>query len=429
MAGGAGGYGNDDDSGRMIVDINVTPLVDITLVLLIIFMVTASLIVNPAIKVDLPKAASGTETDQDHAGADAGQGRRAVPERSAQQRRGRRPLHRRRASEEPASCRRSSPPTRRSPRRRRPRHRSRQALGRPPVRDQHRPGTGRQVTQRGCSPEKVFRTCGHRARRRARRGAGDRDRGRLARRCWRSAVVVVDPQRFRADKPIEIDVEEKLPPPEVKPPPPEDKPPPPEPRPRIVAAPADRRAAAADAAAAQRRAAAKADDPPPNFGVSLNATTSGDSSVAVPVGNTLMTKPGPKLEKPKPLAGDGAGGGFVPVADIYISQHAELISMPSGEEIYPPEAKRLGIEGVGRIEAGHRREGQRRPGQGARARRPRLRRGRRQGREAGQVQAGDDQRRPGRPLQHHLDLPLRDRTLRPEVRGPSSAGFRAFVDL
>ena len=64
MAGGAGGYGNDDDGGRMIVDINVTPLVDITLVLLIIFMVTASLIVNPGIKVDLPKAASGTETSK-----------------------------------------------------------------------------------------------------------------------------------------------------------------------------------------------------------------------------------------------------------------------------------------------------------------------------------------------------------------------------
>ena len=51
----------DDDAGRMIVDVNVTPLVDITLVLLIIFMVTASYIVSPAIKVDLPKAASGTE--------------------------------------------------------------------------------------------------------------------------------------------------------------------------------------------------------------------------------------------------------------------------------------------------------------------------------------------------------------------------------
>ena len=61
MAGGASGYGNDDDSGRMIVDINVTPLVDITLVLLIIFMVTATYIVSPSIKVDLPKAASGSD--------------------------------------------------------------------------------------------------------------------------------------------------------------------------------------------------------------------------------------------------------------------------------------------------------------------------------------------------------------------------------
>jgi biopolymer transport protein ExbD len=61
MAGGSGNFGGDEEPGRMIVDINVTPLVDITLVLLIIFMVTASLIVSPAIKVDLPKAASGSE--------------------------------------------------------------------------------------------------------------------------------------------------------------------------------------------------------------------------------------------------------------------------------------------------------------------------------------------------------------------------------
>jgi len=59
VAGGAFG-GGDDDNG-MIVGINVTPLVDITLVLLIIFMVTASYIVSPAIKVDLPKAASGSD--------------------------------------------------------------------------------------------------------------------------------------------------------------------------------------------------------------------------------------------------------------------------------------------------------------------------------------------------------------------------------
>jgi biopolymer transport protein ExbD len=45
----------------MITDINVTPLVDITLVLLIIFMVTTTYIVNPSIKVDLPKAVSGSD--------------------------------------------------------------------------------------------------------------------------------------------------------------------------------------------------------------------------------------------------------------------------------------------------------------------------------------------------------------------------------
>jgi len=52
---------DDDDE---IVSINVTPLVDITLVLLIIFMVTASFIVRETIEVDLPKAASTTETVQ-----------------------------------------------------------------------------------------------------------------------------------------------------------------------------------------------------------------------------------------------------------------------------------------------------------------------------------------------------------------------------
>lgn len=60
MAGAASQF-EDEDSGRMITDINVTPLVDITLVLLIIFMVTTTYIVNPSIKVDLPKAATGTD--------------------------------------------------------------------------------------------------------------------------------------------------------------------------------------------------------------------------------------------------------------------------------------------------------------------------------------------------------------------------------
>ncbi|MFP4597828.1 MAG: ExbD/TolR family protein [Persicimonas sp.] len=55
MAGFNTGGGDDD----VISGINVTPLVDIVLVLLIIFMVTTSYIVRQQIKVDLPKAASG----------------------------------------------------------------------------------------------------------------------------------------------------------------------------------------------------------------------------------------------------------------------------------------------------------------------------------------------------------------------------------
>ena len=50
-----------DDTDDAITGINVTPLVDITLVLLIIFMVTAKIIVSQSVPLDLPKAASGSE--------------------------------------------------------------------------------------------------------------------------------------------------------------------------------------------------------------------------------------------------------------------------------------------------------------------------------------------------------------------------------
>ncbi len=56
---------HDKEDGGMFASINVTPLVDITLVLLIIFMVAAPLIVaNPSIKVALPKATTGDETQK-----------------------------------------------------------------------------------------------------------------------------------------------------------------------------------------------------------------------------------------------------------------------------------------------------------------------------------------------------------------------------
>ncbi len=59
MAGNIGGSSEGDED--MISGINVTPLVDITLVLLIIFMVTATYIVKEAIEVQLPRAAHAGE--------------------------------------------------------------------------------------------------------------------------------------------------------------------------------------------------------------------------------------------------------------------------------------------------------------------------------------------------------------------------------
>jgi biopolymer transport protein ExbD len=61
MAAAASAGGDEDDDE--ISEINVTPLVDITLVLLIIMMVAAPMIANnQSIKVELPKAVNGEQT-------------------------------------------------------------------------------------------------------------------------------------------------------------------------------------------------------------------------------------------------------------------------------------------------------------------------------------------------------------------------------
>jgi biopolymer transport protein ExbD len=57
MAGKVGG--GDDDA---VSDINVTPFVDVVLVLLIILMVSSSQIAKSAFEVDLPKAAAATDS-------------------------------------------------------------------------------------------------------------------------------------------------------------------------------------------------------------------------------------------------------------------------------------------------------------------------------------------------------------------------------
>ncbi len=56
----AGSKLGGDDEG--MTEINIVPLVDVILVVLIIFMVTTSYIVSPSIKVNLPDAATGDAT-------------------------------------------------------------------------------------------------------------------------------------------------------------------------------------------------------------------------------------------------------------------------------------------------------------------------------------------------------------------------------
>src|ERR1700729_2899512 len=58
MAGG--NFGGEDN--EPLTGINVTPLVDVTLVLLIIFMVTTPMIMKPSINVNFPKAGSADQT-------------------------------------------------------------------------------------------------------------------------------------------------------------------------------------------------------------------------------------------------------------------------------------------------------------------------------------------------------------------------------
>ncbi len=50
-----------DQDDEPISTINVTPFVDIILVVLIIFMLTSSLIISPSIMIELPKAGTGEE--------------------------------------------------------------------------------------------------------------------------------------------------------------------------------------------------------------------------------------------------------------------------------------------------------------------------------------------------------------------------------
>lgn len=56
------------EAEQLITDINVTPFVDVVLVLLVIFMITAPALMKDALQVQLPKAVSGESKQFDQLG-------------------------------------------------------------------------------------------------------------------------------------------------------------------------------------------------------------------------------------------------------------------------------------------------------------------------------------------------------------------------
>jgi protein TonB len=88
----------------------------------------------------------------------------------------------------------------------------------------------------------------------------------------------------------------------------------------------------------------KATDTPPVFGVSLDSTVGDGPGMAVPVGNTLMTKP----HKAAPVAAAPAATGDpdrlpAPVPEVFISEPPRVLQEVTAA--YPAELQRMGIEG------------------------------------------------------------------------------------
>ena len=58
----------EEHAGGMLADINITPLVDVMMVLLVIFMVTAPLLIPQSIGINLPKTAAVKSPQQPNKG-------------------------------------------------------------------------------------------------------------------------------------------------------------------------------------------------------------------------------------------------------------------------------------------------------------------------------------------------------------------------
>jgi len=158
--------------------------------------------------------------------------------------------------------------------------------------------------------------------------------------------VLNRPRPLRPPVSVEVDMVEKPPVP-LEPPPVE-----PKLEPKVESAPrvVTRRLAVKPPAPLPRPnrevppAPPSAEPPPPVFGVTPESVVEGESGVAVPVGNTLMTKDRtPAKAPPAPLPPAVDPNAFAPEPDNLICEHATRVIDIKPD--YPPEAQRLRIEG------------------------------------------------------------------------------------
>jgi len=168
-----------------------------------------------------------------------------------------------------------------------------------------------------------------------------------------AAVATMPSPLNRANAtPVEVEFREPPPPPPALPPPPPPPPPPEPPKPKLVVVrhapePPPETPPAPPPPNQEPPPETPPPTAPPTFGVTMDSVVSGESGMAVPVGNTLMVKPtvtrkaaGP----PQPYAGSGTQPG-APVAEVNVTTLPRALFEVNGADIYPPDARALGIEG------------------------------------------------------------------------------------
>ena len=156
--------------------------------------------------------------------------------------------------------------------------------------------------------------------------------------------------------PVEVDL--VAPPPEPLSPPTLPESPPPDPLPKPVVRRQAPLAVRPPPTPNQEVKPAPPSDEPikPVFGVTQDSVVSGESAVAVPVGNTLMTKDRTLAkEAPPPLPPAPPPPEFAPVDEESVAEFPEAYFKP--EPLYPELARRMGVEGKVRLKIGVDRRG------------------------------------------------------------------------